>query len=101
MITNPLGVVKNILDDVGLGISFVYEDLIFLEHNGFLIQFTDSDKEVLVHMNSEADETVISRDIATLVKTAVNHDMHFIKGSVYTLSKENDENIRIKFRAAN
>lgn len=97
MKTNPLGVVKNILERVGMDISFAYEDLIFLEHTGFLLQFSDNDKEILVHMNSEADEAMVSRDIGTLVETALHHDMRFLKGQRYTLAKEDEEHIRIKF----
>ena len=92
-----LGFVKNIVEAVGMDISYAHEDLIFLEQNGFLLQFTDNAKEVLVHTNSEADEAVISHDINTLMESALNHDMHFYKGGFYTLTQVDDENIRIEF----
>lgn len=96
----PLGVVKNIVEAVGMDISYAYEDLVFLEHNGFLLQFTDNDREVLVHTNSEADPAVVSRDISHLVEAALRHDMRFMQGSLYTLAQEDDENIRIEFSEA-
>lgn len=35
-----LGVVKDIVEAAGMGIAHVYEDLVFLNHNAFLLQFT-------------------------------------------------------------
>ncbi len=97
MTNNPLGVVKNIVESVGMDISFAYEDLIFLEHNGFLLQFTDSDKVIHIHTNAEADEAMVNRDISRLINAAHNQDMSFIKGKAYTLDQGDDETIRLAF----
>ncbi len=100
MTKNPLGVVRNIVEAVGMDISCAYEDLVFLDHNGFLLQFTDTDREMIVHTNSEADEAVIIGDIGRLVEAARNHDMSIVNGNVYTLSQDDDKNIRIEFSEA-
>lgn len=100
MSMNPLGIVKNIVETAGMGISYAYEDLVFLEHNSFLLQFTDSDKEVLVHINQEADEETVSRDISRLQDVAMSHTMRFLTGKKYTLSQDDDETIRIDFSDA-
>ncbi len=97
MTNRPLGVVKNILESVGMEIAFAYEDLVFLEHNGFLLQFTDTDNVLHVHTNKEADEAVINRDLSQLFTSAHNHDMFFSKGKVYTLSQRDEETIRLEF----
>ncbi|MDR9501524.1 MAG: hypothetical protein RI601_06990 [Desulfurivibrionaceae bacterium] len=97
MTNRPLGVVKNILENDGMEISFAYEDLIFLEHNGFLLQFTDIDNVIHVHTNKEADEAVINRDLSRLLTSAHNHDMSFLKGKVYTLSQGAEKSIRLEF----
>ncbi|HIJ79787.1 MAG: hypothetical protein OEY01_13815 [Desulfobulbaceae bacterium] len=97
---NSLGVVKNIVEAVGMDISYAYEDLVFLEHNGFLLQFSENGQEVLVHVNREADQAVAGHDVDRLLAAALDHDLPFVKGSLYTLSQEDDENIRIEFSAA-
>ena len=97
---NPLGVIKNIVEAVGMDISYAYEDLVFLEHNGFLLQFSENEQEILVHTNSEADEAVVSHDIDRLMAAARNYDMRFVSGSLYTLSQDSAENIRIEFSEA-
>jgi hypothetical protein len=96
----PLGMVKNIVEEAGMDISYAYEDLVFLEHNSYLLQFTGNDREVLVHQNSEADESMISRDISRLQEIALRHKMRFLAGQNYVLSQDDDENIRLEFIAA-
>ena len=93
----PLGVVKEIVETAGMGISYAYEDLVFLEHNSFLLQFTESDKEVLIHVNKEADEATVNNDIARLQEVAMDNAMRFINGEIYTLSQDDDETIRLDF----
>jgi DNA-binding IclR family transcriptional regulator len=41
MTLKPLGQVKELVESLGMEISYAYEDLVFLQHNGFLLQFDD------------------------------------------------------------
>lgn len=97
MSLKPLGMVKTIVEAAGMGISYVYDDLVFLEHNSFLLQFTDSDHEVAVHVNSEADEATVHGDIERLQQVALDHTMQFTRGTRYTLVPEGEDSIRIEF----
>lgn len=93
----PLGIVTEIVESAGMGISYAYEDLVFLEHNAFLLEFTANDKELLVHTNDEAEESEVKDPIARLKNVAVAHGMTFMDGGLYTLTQADDENIRIDF----
>jgi hypothetical protein len=97
MSLKPLGIVTNIVESAGMGISYAYEDLVFLEHNAFLLEFTANDKELLIHTNSEAEENGIKDSIAKLKTVAVTYGMTFTDGGLYTLTQADDENIRIEF----
>lgn len=93
----PLGKVKTIVEAAGMGISYAYDDLVFLEHNSFLLQFTDNDREITVHVNSEADEATVHCDIERLQEAACNHTMQCARGGHYTLVPEGEDSIRIEF----
>lgn len=97
MSLKPLGVVKDVVEAAGMSISYAYEDLVFLEHNSFLLQFTDNDREVQVHVNVEADKEMVNADIEKLQGVARGHEMNFISGNLYTLTQGDDENINIEF----
>lgn len=97
MTLRPLGTVKEILESVGMGLSYAYEDLVFLEHNGFLLQFTSREQEVLIHINEEAEENELAASLALLQKKAKENGMVFSKGDYFRLSQADEENIRIEF----
>ncbi|MDG4474949.1 hypothetical protein [Thiovibrio frasassiensis] len=93
----PLGKVKTIVEAAGMGISYAYDDLVFLEHNSFLLQFTDNDHEIMIHVNSEADEATVHGDIERLQEVARNQAMQFSRGTHYTLIPAGEDAIRIEF----
>lgn len=92
----PLGLVKKIVESVGMDISHAYDDLVFLNHNALLLQFTETN-QILIHMNSEADKSKAQPDVIRLQEAAFCQGMKFYAGHFYTLEQENDESIRIKF----
>ncbi|MCI5134763.1 MAG: hypothetical protein D3920_06755 [Candidatus Electrothrix sp. AW2] len=92
-----LGVVKEIVEATGMGVSYAYEDLIFLDHNALLLQFTDESDTVLVHTNQEADMGLAQEAIAALKEAAQAREMTLLDGSKYTLSQGEDEQINLKF----
>lgn len=92
-----LGIVKEIVESAGMGISYTYEDLVLIEHNAFLLQFTDKDNELLIHINQEAEGSVIQGDIARLKAEASARKMIFRDGTYYAISQGDDENITLEF----
>lgn len=97
MSLRPLGMVTEIVESAGMGISYAYEDLVFLEHNAFLLEFTADNNELLIHTNSEAEAVEIKDSIGKLKKVAATHGLTFTDGGRYTLTQADDENIRIEF----
>jgi hypothetical protein len=97
MTLRPLGTVKEILESAGMNLSYAYEDLVFLDHNAFLLQFTDKEQEVLIHINEEAAEDEIVQALALLQKKAEENKMIFSKAGYYRLSQADEENINIEF----
>ena len=93
----PLGRVKQVVEAIDMGISYAHEDLVFLEHNDFLLEFTDREDEILVHFNVEgnADELVV--DLNRLQEAAARAGLRFTEGCPYRLSEVDAENIRIEF----
>ncbi len=97
MTLRPLGTVTEIVESAGMGVSYAYEDLVFLEQNAFLLQFTDKEQEVLIHINEEAEKNEITAALCLLQKKAEERTMLFCKGNYYRLSQADENNIRIEF----
>ena len=97
MSLRPLGIVKEVVESIGMGISYAYDDLVFMEHNGFLLQFAEADNVILIHINSEADKSELQDDITRLKQAGFEHNLEFKDGAIYTMTQADDANIRIEF----
>lgn len=97
MALKQLGIVRNIVESVGMEIGHAYDDLIFLDHNAFLLQFTDEENRVIIHCNSEADKAATKDAVDILKGAALANEMTFVEGSDYLIAQVDDENLRVEF----
>lgn len=98
MSNRALGLVREALTTAGMELSYAYEDLIFLEHNGFLLQFTDNEAELLIHTNSDANEDEVAGAIALLQVKATEVGLTFNRRGRYRLTQvEGEEKIQLQF----
>lgn len=95
----PLGKVKELVESIGMGMSFAYEDLVFLEHNAFILQFGEDNNALIVHTNGEADPKELAAGLASLEKAAAAYALQIVKGNAYRLSQAGDEEITLEFLA--
>ncbi|MGB3212950.1 MAG: hypothetical protein WBB19_19770 [Desulforhopalus sp.] len=51
----PLGVLKMLIEGQGLEVTHCYEDLVFVEHNAFLLRMEEKGEEVSLFFNTESD----------------------------------------------
>lgn len=92
-----LGVVKDVVEVAGMGISHVYEDLVFLNHNALLLQFTEESDTLLLHSNREADKELLRETAAAIKAVAAESGIRFLDGGSYALTQDSEESIRIEF----
>jgi len=93
----PLGKITAILADLGLEVTYAYDDLVFVQHSAFLLQFTDQPNVLKLFTNSECDPKE-ANDVAC------NMVFAFDKGGFvadpsgkYTLSQNDDETLNLTF----
>ena len=89
--------VKEIVEEAGMGISHVYEDLVFLDHNAILLQFTEDSGTVLLRINREADQETAAAGAALLKQAALAREMQFLDSGSYALAQDGPEQVRIEF----
>jgi len=94
----PVGKVMNWLEAAGFEVSYLYEDLIFVESNAFLIRFDSADpNSILIYTNSECETSKASALKQHLLEEAKKQElMPVIKGT-FSLSQRNDDEIDIRF----
>jgi hypothetical protein len=92
-----LGTVTEIVESANMDVSYAYEDLIFLEHKGFLLQLTDRGQEVLIHINEEVRESELAEALALLQKKAEERTMVFRTGDYFRMSLAEEDCLHIEF----
>jgi hypothetical protein len=94
----PLGIIKEMLDGIGFEITYAYDDLIFIEHNAFLLQMGKSGEDVHVYFHT--DSSMEKRtDITNLLKECGRQYRFMVdRKGTYTVSQNNhQENFQLQF----
>jgi len=93
---NPLGKVRQIVEAIGMEVSYAHDDLVFLEHNAFLLQFTGSETEILIHRNIEAAAEELAGDLARLQAEAQSVGLKLTEAGPYHLTPVDERNISLE-----
>ncbi len=71
MSLRPLGIAKEIVEEIGHEAVYAYDDLLFIAHNAFLVQFDDGRKSNLkVFFNVDCEPEAAGRLERALVEAA-------------------------------
>jgi len=95
----PLGAVKEMLEQVGIEVTYAYEDLVFIKDNHFLLQFGKVGKMLFFYANAETDAMDAQQHLATLLPLATAQGFTLIPRGRYRLSAGDDENLSLEFIA--
>ncbi|MGD9823110.1 hypothetical protein [Desulfobacter sp.] len=95
----PLGIATEIIQETGLNVTYTYDDLVFIEHNPFIIQFDDENaKNLKLFFNIDCEHEAAGK-LASQLKNAASQREFTItaSGKFEMKQKENTEEIDIKF----
>ncbi|MDD2465631.1 MAG: hypothetical protein PHI97_16660 [Desulfobulbus sp.] len=93
----PLGVVKQVLEELGLEVSYAYEDLVFVQHNPFLLQFGKVGESLFFYVNVEAEEQAARQIFAALQAKVSGEGITLMHRGRYRLSENEGESLSLEF----
>ncbi len=98
----PLALIKNLVEAMGLDISYAYDDLIFVEHNAFLLQMSKEKGEDLgVWFNQASNVDDRPLIFSQLQEEGEKLSLKINEQGVYTLSsEEGNESFQLNFIAS-
>lgn len=96
----PLPEAEEIIKSTGLKMTYAFDDLVFVEHNPFLIQFDDDNgKQLYVRFNVDCYESDRKSMLNALEIKAVQMGMRVIETSKFSMKqKEGTEEIELTFQ---
>lgn len=93
----PLGLIKELIDTTGLEITHVFDDLVFIEHNAFLLQFGEKGEDVKIVFNTDCEEDKRPGIQEELAKRAATLGLKLTSGGTYSITAGEGENLNIQF----
>lgn len=93
----PLGKITAILADLGLEVTYAYDDLVFVQHSAFLLQFTDEPNTLKLFANSECNPKEANTVVSNIVLAFDAGGFVANPSGKYSLSQNDDETLKLEF----
>ena len=93
----PLGLVKQFLEEIGIEVTYAFEDLIFIQHNAILLQFGKVGEILFCYTNEDADAVEATQLFAAIQAKAGDHGITLVQRGRYRLSEAEGENLSLEF----
>ena len=93
----PLGIVKEVLEGIGSDVSYAYDDLVFISHNFYMLQFGERGEELFFIENTEATEKELEGQYELLSSSFRSCGIELQKKGKYSVESSGDENITLTF----
>ncbi|NNJ69975.1 MAG: hypothetical protein HKP10_01645 [Kiritimatiellales bacterium] len=96
-VEKPLGKITAILADLGLEVTYAYDDLVFVQHSAFLLQFLEDPTTLKLYTNTECNPQEANDTASSIVLEFDRSGFTLDPSGKYTLSQNEDETLRIEF----
>lgn len=94
----PLGILKTLIEGLGFQVTHCYEDLIFIEHNAFLLRMEGSGEKVSLLFNTESDIDKREEISELFARERKEHSLIISSPGTYTMTaNEADGTINLEF----
>ncbi|MDQ8201782.1 hypothetical protein [Pelagicoccus sp. SDUM812003] len=99
MSLRPLGIAREIIDNTGLEVTYAYDDLLFVEHNPFIVQFDDDNLSNLkLFFNVECEEETATQLEIKLRQAASERKFTIANEGKYELvSEEGAKEFQVRY----
>lgn len=97
----PLGLVKGTLESHGVEITYVYEDLVFIKHNHFLLQFGEVGEKVFFYRNNKIESEEAARQYEILSTSLAVLGLELTYQGSYLLEENEDGTMSLEFQEEN
>ncbi len=93
----PLGIVTKIVESMGLGVTYSYEDLVFITHNAFMLRFGEQGELLDVYFNKDCPDNESESIEKQLLASCEEHGLTLSRKGTYELSEKPNQTLSIQF----
>jgi hypothetical protein len=96
----PLGKITALLADLGLEVTYAYDDLVFVQDCAFLIQFTAEPQTLKLFINTECEPKEANGVAANIILKFDRDGFKVTLAGRYFLTPNENETVDISFQEA-
>lgn len=93
----PLGIVMEIIRELGHEITYAYDDLVFINHSAFLLQFADDGHTLNLYFNTDCPDDEARTIEVQLVQSCSSKELDIKKKGTFSITEQEDETLSISF----
>lgn len=93
----PLGFVKEVLDGFGVEIAYPYDDLVFVEHNLYLLQFGERGEDLYFRENIEAAPEELEGQYEILKSAFQQVGITLEKRGPFSVDEAGENRVQVRF----
>ena len=94
----PLGYIREVLESMGLDVTYAYDDLVYVEHNSFLLRMAERGELVYLYFNTESTPEERDGIAEQLREAGRQRELDIVRKGTYTMtSNPEDETISMRF----
>ncbi len=98
MMDRPLGEITALLADLGLEVTYAYDDLVFVQHSAFILQFTDDPAQLKLFINTECEPAEANNVAVHIVTEFDKADFTVMPVGRFFLTPNEDQTLNIQFK---
>ena len=93
----PLGTVMQLLEELGHEVTYAYDDLVFVNHDGFLLQFDNTGSVLNLYFNQNYPKQEVENVELSIIPAGDKKGLSIITKGLYNVTEQGDENLQIEF----
>lgn len=93
----PLGIITEVIEAMGLDVTYAYDDLVFIEHNAFLLRMGEQGEQVYLFFNEESAPDSRGEVKKQLAEHASPKGLQILSRGTYVMKPREDDQIDIHF----
>jgi hypothetical protein len=93
----PLGDIIEIIEKLNSEISYVYDDLIFIDYSDYLLKFGDNNDEIEIFFNTECRQNYIDILFKKLKTVFIEKKFKIFNKGKFSIRQKDNEELEIRF----
>jgi hypothetical protein len=94
----PLGKITALLAGLSLEVNYAYDDLVFVQHSAFILQFTDDPAQLKLFITTECDPAEANHTASDMVLEFDKAGFTVLPVGRFFLTPNEDQTLNIEFK---